>query len=41
MAQPWLSVWIALFAYSVMGHFDCREIATCQVAVVTHNEVMQ
>lgn len=41
MARPWLAVWIALLAYAVTGHLDCREAATCQVVVVTHNEVMQ
>lgn len=40
IARPFLAVLVALVAFSLQGHFDCRESAACEAAV-THNEAMQ
>ncbi|MEZ0197367.1 hypothetical protein AB9U01_25270 [Pseudomonas qingdaonensis] len=40
IARPFLAVLVALAAFSLQGHFDCRDSAACEVTV-THNEVLQ
>lgn len=40
IARPVLAVLVALVAFALQGHVDCRESAACEVAV-THNEAMQ
>ena len=40
MPRPVLLLLLTLLAFSLQGHFECRETAACSVAV-THNEGMQ
>jgi len=40
IARPVLLVLVALVAFSLQGHFDCRESAACAV-VFAHYEGMQ
>lgn len=40
IARPALAVLVALAAFALQGHVECRASAACAVAV-THNEVMQ
>jgi len=41
IARPVLAVLVALVAFALQGHVECRESAACQVVSVTHNEVYQ
>lgn len=40
IVRPFLAVMVALVAFSLQGHFNCRDSAVCEAAV-TRNEAMQ
>lgn len=40
IARPLVAVLVALVAFALQGHVECRDSAACAVAV-THNEVLR
>lgn len=39
--RPLVTLLVALLAYALTGHVDCRESEACQAPAVTHNEVFK